>query len=60
MKKYKIYTESRINLDLIRKEIDEIFEIVEEDKLSDVLPKIINDFLPYNKYLTLKVECIDE
>ena len=59
MKKYKIYTESRINLDLVRKEIDEIFEIVDEDKLSDVLPKIINDFLPY-KNLTLKVECIDE
>lgn len=59
MKRYKIYTESRINLDLVRSEIDEISEIVEEDKLSEMLPKIINDFLPY-KYLTLKVECIDE
>lgn len=59
MKKYKIYTESRIDISLVRKEIDEICEIVEEDKLSDVLPKIINDFLPY-RYLTLKVECIDE
>lgn len=59
MRKYKIYTESRIPLDLVRKEIDEISEIVEEDKLSDVLPKIINDFLPY-KDLTLKIECIEE
>lgn len=59
MRKYKIYTESRIPLDLVRKEIDEIYEIVEEDKLSDVLPKIINDFLPYEN-TTLKVECIDE